>query len=92
MMIFVWLLAAIGAAVTGFSLWVILGEALRAARQGHRIASVHVRHRADEYCRKPSFSLWWRCAKHDLFRVYSETIVGPVAIPHNPNKPMRRYD
>lgn len=92
MMVLVWILAAIGAGVVGFLLWGILGEALRAARQGLRIATVHVRFRAEEPRRKPPMTMWWTCAKHDFFSAYSECIVGPFVIPHNPSKPVRRYD
>jgi hypothetical protein len=91
MMVVVWMLAMIGLAVVLFIGHGMTQELIRALRQGHRIATAHARHSEPNPSRKPSLSLWWVCFKHDLMNNYSETIVGPYALPYDPKKPARPY-
>lgn len=91
MMTLVWIMAVIGFCVVGYFVMGILHEVQRAARQGYRIATAHGRCRWDNPTRKPTMRMWWHCAKRDFFNFYSETIVGPFRLPHNPKDRPRKY-
>jgi hypothetical protein len=91
MMIFVWLMSGIGILVVGCLALVILDEVIRAARQGHRIATARARCKTYGSTRKPTWRLWWVCAKYDFFNTYSEMIIGPYVLPYDPKKPARPY-
>lgn len=91
MKVFVWLMAAIGFFVVGYFVLGILSEGVRAAKQGHRIATAHARYDKPEPTRKPTFREWWFFARHDFLNYYADTIVGPVALSYDPKTPARRY-
>lgn len=79
--------ALIGIAVVGGVLYQILKEAVRAFRQGRRLAYVYARTQGD---RKPPIRWILKSAMHDFCSSYDWTTVSSWKVPHNPSKPIRR--
>ena len=80
--------AAIGAGGIALVAWSFLSEIVRAVRQSHRVATVHVRVSLAER-RRPTWREWWFSFRRELFRSYSYLTIGFINIPHNPSEPMR---
>lgn len=83
-----WICTAIGAGMLTFIVVSFLSEVVRAVRQSHRIASVHVRVGFGER-RRPTWWEWWLCFRNELFRNYSYLTIGFIRVPHNPSERMR---
>jgi len=80
-------LALIGGAVVGTILYQILKEAVRAFRQGRRLAYVYARARGD---RRPPAKWILKMAMHDFCSSYDWTTISSWKVPHNPSRPIRR--
>lgn len=81
--------------ITGLVFWTVIlysiaKETVRAMRQSHRIATVHIRLRTLR--RRPSIGLWIKCFSKEFYSSYSQIRIGYVELDHNPNikaKPWR---
>jgi hypothetical protein len=80
-------LALIGGIVVGVVLYQFLKEAIRAFRQGRRLAYVYARSRGD---RRPPLKWIFKLAAHDFCSSYTTTEISVWTVPHNPGKPIRR--
>lgn len=83
-----WTCTTVGAGVLLGIAWSFLSEVVRAVRQSHRVAIVHVRVGFGER-RRPTWREWWSCFRYEFFRNYSYLTIGFVQIPHNPSERMR---
>lgn len=79
--------ALIGAAVVAVILYQILKEAVRAFRQGRRLAYVYARRQGE---RRPPVRWIVKSAMNDFCSSYDWTTVSSWKVPHNPSKPIRR--
>lgn len=80
-------LALIGAIVVGIVLYQVLKEAVRAFRQGRRLAYVYARSQGD---RRPPLRWIVKSAMNDFCSSYDWTTVSSWKLPHNPSQPIRR--
>jgi hypothetical protein len=78
----------IGVFVVSFFVFYLLSETVRAIRQSHRVATVHIRVSTAER-RRPTVREWWYCFIREFDRKYDYLTIGFINIPHNPSKPMR---
>ena len=79
--------ASIGAIVVAALAYVVTREAIRAIRQGLRVASAQARLNGH---RRPTIALWWRAVRYEFDSAYSWLEIGPYRIPRNPNAPITR--
>ena len=79
--------AFIGGAMVGVLTYQVLKEAVRAFRQGRRLAYVYARSRGG---RKPQAKWIWKMTLHDFCSSYDWTTVSSWKVPHDPSKPIRR--
>lgn len=80
------LLMCVGSVVVATCVSLVLREAIRAVRQGLRVAAVATRIYSR---RRPSLKEDWFAIKREFCRSYSSLIIGFVEIPHDPSKPLR---
>ena len=87
MKIAVGIFAVIGAMVVLAVVLFTFREAIRAARQSLRLAWVHARTRGRRF---PKRSWILPLFAREFGSAYSEMVIGPFRVPHDPSLPIRR--
>lgn len=78
--------AVLGAAIALFCTYVALHEVLRATRQSLRIGHAILRGQ-ENAPRRCTFAQWWSLFKSEFLSSYTDVVVGPYRLPHNPSHP-----